>query len=222
MAVTYGYNFSRTHVFEPAPIPGFPSLDLQANVARLTGTYAWDRRNDPFSARTGWLHSSGLELGTKSLGSDLRFIRYLAQQHYFKSVRGGVVLASAFRLGLGRGFDQDLIPSEKFFAGGGTTVRGFAQDGLGEVDFFGDPAGGNSMLILNQELRFPVYRWAGGVVFVDTGNVFPRASDISLTNLEAGAGFGLRINSPFALVRVDFGMPLTGEDASLSAVGTSG
>ena len=86
---------------------------------------------------------------------------------------------------------------------------GFAEDGLGEVDFFGDPAGGNSMLILNQELRFPVYRWAGGVVFVDAGNVFPRASDISLTNLEAGAGFGLRINSPFALVRVDFGMPLT-------------
>ena len=209
MAVTYGYNFSRTHVFEPMPIPGFPSLDLQANVGRLTGTYAWDRRDDPFSARTGWLHSSGLKLGAKSLGSDLRFIRYLAQQHYFKSMRGGIVLASAFRLGFGRGFGQDLLPSEKFFAGGGTTVRGFAQDGLGELDFLGDPAGGNSMLILNQELRFPVYRWAGGVVFVDTGNVFPRASDISLTNLEAGAGFGLRITSPFALVRVDFGMPLT-------------
>jgi outer membrane protein assembly complex protein YaeT len=209
MAVTYGYNFSRTHVFEPAPIPGFPSLDLQANVARLTGTYAWDRRDDPFSARTGWLHSSGLKLGAKSLGSDLRFIRYLAQQHYFKSVLGRAVLASAFRLGLGRGFDQDLLPTEKFYAGGGTSVRGFAQDGLGELDFFGDPAGGNSMLILNQELRFPVYGWAGGVVFVDAGNVFPKAGDISLTNLEAGAGFGLRFNSPFTLLRLDLGMPLT-------------
>jgi outer membrane protein assembly complex protein YaeT len=209
MAVTYGYNYSRTHVFEPAPLPGFPSLDLQAKVARLTGTYAWDRRDDPFSARTGWLHSSGLELGAKSLGSDLRFIRFLAQQHYFKTLRRSVVLASAVRLGLGRGFDQDLIPSEKFYAGGGTTVRGFAQDGLGELDFFGDPAGGNSMLILNQELRFPMYRWAGGVVFFDAGNVFPNASDISLAHLEAGSGFGLRINSPFALVRVDFGVPLT-------------
>jgi outer membrane protein assembly complex protein YaeT len=209
MVVTYGYNFSRTHVFEPTPVPSIPSLDLQANVARLTGTYVWDQRDDPFNARTGWLHSSGLELGTASLGSDLRFVRYLAQQHYFKNMRGGVVLASALRLGLGRGFDQDLIPTEKFYAGGGTTVRGFAQDGLGDVDFFGDPAGGNSMLILNQELRFPMYRWVGGVVFVDAGNVFPTAGDLSLTKLEAGAGFGLRVNSPFALVRVDFGVPLT-------------
>jgi outer membrane protein assembly factor BamA len=209
MAVTYGYNFSRTHVFEPRPIPGIPSLELQANVARLTGTYAWDRRNDPFSARTGWLHSSGLELGVKSLGSDLRFTRYLAQQHYFKSVRGGVVLASALRLGLARGFEQDLLPSDKFFAGGGTSVRGFAEDGLGGLDFFGDPTGGNGMLILNQELRFPVYGWVGGVGFVDAGNVFPRPGDISLTNLEAGLGFGIRINSPLALLRVDLGIPLT-------------
>ena len=69
------------------------------------------------------------------------------------------MLASASRLGFGRGFDQDLIPSERFYAGGGTSVRGFAEDGLGEVDFFGDPRGGNSMLILNQEARVPLFGW---------------------------------------------------------------
>ena len=71
MAVTYAYDYSRSHIFEPDPLPGIPALDLQANIARLTGTYAWDRRNDPFSPQEGWFHSSGVELGAKSLGLGL-------------------------------------------------------------------------------------------------------------------------------------------------------
>ena len=210
MAVSYGYSFSRAHIFEPDPIPSpLPVLELQTNVARLTGTFAWDTRDDPSNARSGSFQSSGLELGTASLGSDLRFIKYLAQQYYFKSAWHGLVLASAFRLGVGRGFDQDLIPSEKFFAGGRASVRGFAEDSLGARDFFGDPKGGNSLLILNQELRVPLFKWVRGVSFIDAGNVFPLVKDLSLKDLEAGAGFGLRINSPFTLVRIDYGMPLT-------------
>jgi outer membrane protein assembly complex protein YaeT len=209
MAVTYGYDFSQSHIFEPDPVPGIPPLELRAKVARLTGTYAWDRRNDPFAPQDGWFHSSGVELGTKTLGSDLRFVRYLAQQYYYRRVRRRLVLASAARLGFGRGFEQDLIPSERFYAGGGTTVRGFVEDGLGDVDFFGDPRGGNSMLILNQEARIFLFGWVHGVAFVDAGNVFPKASDFSFTNLDAGAGGGIRINSPFALLRIDFGVPLT-------------
>ena len=208
-AVTYGYSFIRSHVFEPDPIPGLPALDLSSKVARLNGAFAWERRDDPSDAHTGWFQSSGLEVGTKALGSDLRFIRYLAQQSYFRSVGNGLVLASALRVGLGRGFDQDLIPSEKFYAGGGTSVRGFAEDGLGELDFFGDPRGGNSLLVLNQELRFRIVGWVRGVAFIDAGNVFPLATDLSFTNLDAGAGVGVRIHSPFALVRIDYGMPLT-------------
>ena len=65
------------------------------------------------------------------------------------------------------------------------------------------------MLILNQEARFSLFGWVEGVAFADAGNVFPKVRDFSLTNLEAGAGAGLRINSPFALVRIDFGVPLT-------------
>ena len=212
MGVTYGYEYSRSHIFEPKPLPGVPPLELQAKVARLTGTYAWDKRNDPIAPQDGWFHSSGVELATKTLGSDLRFVRYLAQQHYYRHVHRRLVLASAARLGFARGFEQDLIPSERFYAGGGTSVRGFVEDGLGTLDFFGDARGGNSMLILNQEARMFLFGWVHGVAFVDAGNVFPKASDFSFTNLEAGAGGGIRINSPFALLRIDFGVPLTSRE----------
>ena len=54
-----------------------------------------------------------------------------------------------------------------------------------------------------------MYKWVRGVSFVDAGNVFRTPGDLSLNMLEAGLGAGLRVHSPFALVRIDFGVPLT-------------
>jgi outer membrane protein assembly factor BamA len=88
-------------------------------------------------------------------------------------------------------------------------VRGFAENGVGGVDFLDDPVGGAGSLILNQELRFPIYKWLRGIGFLDAGNVYRRTRDISLADLEYGAGLGLRIDTPFGLARIDYGMPLT-------------
>ena len=211
MAITYGFSFGRKHVYESNPDldSPLPPLDLSTDIARLTSTYAWDTRDDPTNASRGWFHSSGLEYGIEALGSDLRFIRYLAQQYYFKRAGARVVLASAFRVGAGRGFDQELIRSERFFAGGGTSVRGFDEDGLGPQSVLGGAVGGDALLVFNQELRVRPRRWLGAVVFFDAGNVFARASEMSFGDLEAGAGAGVRLISPFAILRVDFGVPLT-------------
>jgi outer membrane protein assembly factor BamA len=92
----------------------------------------------------------------------------------------GLVLASGARLGLARTIeDEVLIPSERFFAGGANTVRGYREDDLGARSVFDDAEGGEGLLVLNGELRFPIYRWLKGVGFVDVGNVFPKARDIS-------------------------------------------
>ena len=117
--------------------------------------------------------------------------------------------ASAIRVGVGRGFNQqDLIPSERFYAGGSTTVRGFADNALGRRNFFGDPAGGQGLLVLNQELRFPVYRWVRAVGFLDAGGVFERASMLTLRDLDVGAGVGIRVRTPVGLVRFDVARPV--------------
>jgi len=217
MGVSYGYDLEHKRTFDPEPDPDsvLPPLDIVARVARLTGTYAWDTRDDPSDAHRGWFHSSGFEYGTKALGSELRFMKYLAQQSYFKTLGGQVVLASAFRLGVGRPFEGQRL-DRKFLAGGGTSVRGFAEDALGEVDFFG-PVGGDALLVLNQEVRFPIFRWFRGVAFIDAGNVYPTPADLSWRDLEVGTGVGLRIHSPFALVRLDFGMPVTRRDEEPSS-----
>lgn len=208
--VSYSYRFERNHTFDPGADPDDPfALDLRVKVARLNGTAVLDTRDDPFDSRRGWFHSSNLEYATKSLGSDLRFAKYVLQQYYFHPVGERMVLGSAFRLGVGDGFGQELIPSERFLAGGGNSVRGYREDALGGVDALGAPRGGAGLLVLNQEARFSMYRWFRGVGFIDAGNVFDSPRDLSLSKLKVSFGFGLRVSTPFALLRADFGIPLS-------------
>ena len=149
---------------------------------------------------------------------------------------GGAVFAAQARLGIATGFPRDVdrpvnggtivlvgdtnLPEpERFFAGGDTTVRGFALDTLGRPDTIKDgfPIGGNAETIFNVELRSPVRKGLQGVGFVDTGNVFAHTADIDLLALRTAVGFGLRYKSPVGPIRFDMGFkvkPETGERRS--------
>src|SRR4029453_9642353 len=101
---------------------------------------------------------------------------------------------------------EALIVSERFLLGGATTVRGYAQDRLGPKDELGLPGGG-ALLAFNGEGRFPIRGWFNGVAFLDAGNVFKARTDFSFRDLAVGYGFGLRLATPFAILRMDFGIP---------------
>ena len=201
----YGYGSERNHTFidtdESDP------FDLTVRIARFTTSGLIDRRDDPFDPGRGWFAASSLELSNHGLGSDLRFFKDFTQYAHFVPI-GRTVLASKARLGLARTFGEEvLIPSERFFAGGANTVRGYREDDLGARSVFDDAEGGSAMLILNGELRFPVYRWLKGVGFIDLGNVYPSVSDVSLTDLQIGVGAGARFDTPVGLIRFDVGVP---------------
>jgi outer membrane translocation and assembly module TamA len=148
-------------------------------------------------------------LSRPGLGSELSFLRSYFQQLQFVPVRHGIVIASAARLGMARTYrDETLIPSERFFAGGGTSVRGYRDDSLGPRSVFGDAAGGSALFIANGEARFPIYRWLRGVGFLDLGNVYPTVTDMLQSGVQLGAGGGIRVNSPVGLLRLDFGVPI--------------
>jgi outer membrane translocation and assembly module TamA len=105
---------------------------------------------------------------------------------------------------------QDLPASERFFAGGDTSVRGFSLDRLGSAGTLsrtGFPIGGNSTVVLNAETRITVRGPWQAVAFVDAGNVFRRASDLDLTDLRPAAGLGVRYQA-FGTIRLDWGFNL--------------
>ncbi len=206
--IAYRYTLERNHTFDLLvdPTEPFP-FDITVMVARLASTVVVDTRNDLVDATHGWFHSSDFEYAPPALGSDLRFVKYLLQQRYYRQV-GRVVLASSARLGLATAFDQTLIPSERLFAGGGNSVRGYADDALSPIDRFGNTVGGNAVLILNEEIRFPIFKIVRGVGFFDAGRAFDTVGRLRLNGLSWGTGAGLRVQTPIVLVRVDLAMPL--------------
>ena len=227
--LNYGYRMERTHTYERVPDPLF---DVSLRVAPLTATFSRESRDDVFDATRGMFLSNAMEYAPAYLGSELQYLKYFAQfSKYFafdepraipfqKGVRKSrLVYATAARVGMARGFGgQDLIPGragsgqiglgERFFAGGGTTIRGFEQDGVGPRLLSGGAAGGNALFILNNEMRFPLFSIVDAVGFLDIGNIYAKVSDFRLTDVRKAGGLGLRIRTPYFLIRFDYGFKL--------------
>jgi outer membrane protein insertion porin family len=200
---TYGYRL--THEVYDAFDPEDPFYQ-NTLIGRFTSTALVDRRDDPFNATTGWFSSLTAErVSNFESGDDT--IKLLAAAYHYRRVKG-LTLASAVRLG--GSFLDPLGFGERFYVGGSDTVRGYPEAAAGPKDIRGRAIGGNAQLILNQELRTPIYRWLKGVAFVDAGNVFFSNSDIALRDLDVGYGVGLRLDTPFSLLRLDVGYPAGG------------
>ncbi len=122
-----------------------------------------------------------------------------------------ITIAAKGSLGSIQGAEIDSVPAtERFYAGGGGSVRGYAYQEVGPQRN-GDPSGGLSLATLSLELRTKFTDKFGGVAFVDTGSV----SDDSvpdLNNMAVGAGLGIRYYTSFGPIRFDVATPLTQKD----------
>ncbi|HUM78571.1 MAG TPA: translocation/assembly module TamB domain-containing protein [Candidatus Saccharicenans sp.] len=215
--LSWVYKLSRIHDYESEPSWPFP-YDVKMTSSELSLLVDRDTRDDRFDPRSGSLLSVSLSYSPRFLGSSLSYVRSFSQYTMYREVGSSLTWASSYRLGLASAFGDTLIPSKRFFAGGGTSIRGFKLDAVGPLDLWtGLPEGGEATVIMNQELRFPIYKMFRGVVFFDAGNVYSRLKDFNPLRLRTGAGFGLRIDTPVGLIRIDYGLnlkPRTGEPRS--------
>jgi outer membrane protein assembly complex protein YaeT len=197
----------------------------QVRLSSISAALIRDTRDDLVEPTRGTFLSVEGSLAPVALGSQVGFVKSYSQGLWFRPLFGtsGAVLATRAAAGIAAGFAReevlngtpvtvdDLPASERFFAGGSTTLRGFALDSVGTPQTFGPrgfPVGGNAMLLLNGELRVPIWGRLGGQAFVDGGNVYRRVEEFSLADLRGSVGFGLRFRSPIGPVRLDMGFPL--------------
>lgn len=229
------YTFATTRIFdqqltEEGEQSTIDRVFPQVSLSAVSSSIARDTRDDALEPTRGFFMSAEGSLAARVIGGQVGFIKSYVQAQGYRSLSSSrrVVVAGRLAVGLADGLPrevtiidpagnpmtqiiEDLPASERFFAGGDTTVRGFALDSLGTAKTLtasGFPRGGNGLVLLNAELRVPVWRDLGAAFFVDAGNVFERASQIDLAELRTTAGFGIRYRSPVGPLRFDVGFKL--------------
>ena len=173
--------------------------------AGLIHSVTGDTRDSFTDPRRGALWLVASELDLDRLGSDVNYVRAYGQLSLFMPLLPRLTWAQGYRIGVVPGDDPFLLIEDRFFAGGASSVRGFGEGSLGPRGPDGVPIGGQTSLIFNQELRFPVWRRLYMGAFYDAGNVFAVARELDLRALRQSAGVGLRLMFPFGPVRFDWG-----------------
>ena len=219
--LNYGYRYDWAKIFTKGDL----KIPLETgSTSPLFITISRDTRNNVLDASRGLFISSAYEYSPKALGGTLTYQKYYGQLFKYFGLtrpaptpfsvepRSRVVYAAALRFGvIGQPPDQIYLPTDAFLAGGGTTIRGYPYNSIG-VKGSGQISentqytiGGNATIILNNELRFPIWRFLDAATFFDAGNVWQKPSAMSLADLRTSSGVGIRVRNPFVVLRFDYG-----------------
>ena len=249
-ALRFRYSFENSKLSNPQDIP-LEEIVRNEQAIRLglfSAGLTRDTRNSALNPTKGELISVEHSIAARPFGGNEAFNKFFAnyQRYYqFDKMTPGLrdtVLAFAARLGLAKPYavrgtgpngaiteaDEVLPISERFFAGGATTLRGFKFEQAGPQAILEPrnamelptlvPLGGDAMLVMNFELRYPLTKQLRLVPFYDFGNVFRRVSDMSFGGMTHTIGLGLRLDTPIGPVGIDYGY-LLNPPSFMSATG---
>ncbi|HEY2461731.1 MAG TPA: POTRA domain-containing protein [Candidatus Acidoferrum sp.] len=255
-SLLYRYTFRKVLVSNlNIPAQEVPLFNAPTLVSQVGITWVRDTRDNPAEATKGTFNSADFGVADTSIGSSASFLRLFYQNSTYYPFKRRFSFARSVRIGILEPYKDtvslsfptqtstplpQLIPlPERFFAGGGTSLRGFALNQAGPRDAItGFPVGGQALLILNQEVRFPmrlpfIGDALGGALFYDGGNVYSKLSRITLrtspptpvfnpanplqcqfncTNelnyFAHTVGLGFRYSTPVGPIRIDLGYQL--------------
>jgi Omp85 superfamily domain len=191
---------STESVFGPAEAPG---VNVQSNYLLAGCSAQLDLRDLPGDPHSGTYAAAGY---WRYLAQDFdpfsfnRFVATAEQYIPFFNKKRVIALRGITELNF---HDEDEVVPFYMQArlGSDDTLRGFHRN-----RFYDD-----NSISFNAEYRWEIFFGFDMALFADAGKVFHRPGEISLTNLETDAGFGLRFKDRSSvLARVDVGFSREG------------
>ncbi|MDB5476349.1 MAG: hypothetical protein JWP49_1860 [Phenylobacterium sp.] len=199
---------SRTAELRPGTLT---SLGRDVLTVGAFADLALDRSDDPLNPTHGWRISGRAEPTLLAGKGTVPYFKIQAGGSMYWPFGQGAPTVVAARLHMGsilNGTVAEIPAPQRFFAGGGGSVRGFAYQAVGPRLSDNTPQGGLSIVDGSVEVRRRLTRDWGLVAFIDAGAV---GSDrFSLKDAGVGAGLGVRYNLGFGPIRVDVAVPVSG------------
>ncbi len=170
-------------------------------------SYSYLRSDNRIDPHQGYRLQFDVQVAKQGLGSDTNL------------VHGNVLLKGLTTLGqnhrfLGRvqfggsatnGYQQNIPPSLRFFAGGDQSVRGYDYQSLSPENNQGDRIGGRYLVAGSAEYQYSIAEKWRVATFIDQGNAF---NSLELPSLKTGVGIGVRWVSPVGPLRLDLARAL--------------
>ena len=195
--------------------------DIENRSFSVIGRF--DRSNNPLYPSKGYVLNTEIISVGGILGGNRTYQKVdTGIQNYF-SIFKRWVLASRVKYGMIFNWksEYDIYETllyDKFYLGGSSSLRAWdplkflteidpGTDLVGVADDRIIPKGMLTRILINFEVRFPIYKLIGGEVFIDGGQLTDNSNSISFNNIRWGKGFGVTIKTPFGPVRLDYSNP---------------
>lgn len=171
-----------------------------------------DTRDNYIDPTSGYQLNFFGAVSPKILGSSSNFYRLEGKGSvYYNFWDGAIVVMAGGKIGTVSSFDRsDDVPIfERYFLGGGDSLRGFEYRTVSPT-YNRENIGGQTMLLLTAEVSHPIYGPIRGAAFVDAGNAWRNSYSMGFSQMNVGAGYGLRIKVPIlnAPIRLDLAYPV--------------
>ena len=164
----------------------------------VTAGLAYDTRDSALFPKEGARISSNLDI--YGPGSGLKYYKINYSHRHFFPLDEDKAFVFSPRLLMSYADKYGNTPkvpcTDRFFAGGTKTIRGYLNNSLGPRNTFDDPEGGNFRTVGNFDLYFPTAflydpKRLRASIFTDIGNVYEDFSDFDISEFRGSVGLNI-------------------------------
>jgi len=196
----------------PSEYQSFVTLNgSRSSIVPVTAGWLRDTRDSAILPSTGMVNRLNLVLATPM--GDLKYYLATYSAKWYVPLSKFTTLYAGGVIGYGEDYGESRLPFYKnYYAGGGSTIRGFKSSSLGPRNSENQSIGGKRKLVSNVEILTPIpgikddksMRFSA---FLDMGSVHNSYSD-TLSDFRYSIGVGLNYYSPIGPIRLSLAEPL--------------